>query len=326
MMMSLNPVLAVLKNEKGWPRAAKESDIAVSQNMVLDADFIDKQNYAERLEALETNIQSFNEYWNDLGIKTPVRAFTGRGYHYLFPYAPISVKEHPDISQRIKKVHDQFRQEFFKVLEHLGAKADYTQDLRRVIRIYGTSKPSVGIMSCFFGDERKEDNDGIRNYLLNLNITENYADTLDTKIKQPLPQLFRSMMNRDDKLRDLWHGVNKQEGDTSKTGYDHSLITKLLHLGFDNLGDLSTILAERPNGAVKGSGKGDQYIWHTLANETTSGILIKSSKDRGLEKVRKKRTLKKPSGIFKKEPKKSVSGNPPVNDHALHLIKQYNDT
>ena len=44
-----------------------------------------------------------------------------------------------------------------------------------------------------------------------------------------------------------------------------SLLRKLLHLGYKNIDELATILALRPEGSVRKSGKGEGYLRTTLA-------------------------------------------------------------
>src|SRR5579872_2392752 len=48
--------------------------------------------------------------------------------------------------------------------------ADSTQDLRRMVRCYGTGKPGVGVVSRFYGRERVEDA-ALRDYLLGLRVS-----------------------------------------------------------------------------------------------------------------------------------------------------------
>ena len=65
----------------------------------------------------------------------------------------------------------------------------------------------------------------------------------------------------------LWNAKGKPANrDTTRTGYDYSLIKRLLWRGYKDLDDLATVLALRPEGAVRKSGKGDQYIRRTIAN------------------------------------------------------------
>ena len=65
----------------------------------------------------------------------------------------------------------------------------------------------------------------------------------------------------------LWAGKGKpEETDRSRTGFDYSLVRRLLYMGHRNIDELGAVLALRPEGAVKKSGKDEQYIRRTIAN------------------------------------------------------------
>ena len=75
-----------------------------------------------------------------------------------------------------------------------------------MVRIYGTSKPDVGIVSYFYGGSRVED-EGLRNYLLSLKTTERCLGSLVLKTGSALPQWFKELLERDRELRELWSGI-----------------------------------------------------------------------------------------------------------------------
>ena len=81
-----------------------------------------------------------------------------------------------------------------------------------------------------------------------------------------LPELFRNLLKQDEKLRNLWQGHGKLNGDTSRTGYDYSIARRLLVLGYRDIDNLATVLAVRPDGAVKQAGKDEIYIRRTIAS------------------------------------------------------------
>ena len=67
-------------------------------------------------------------------------------------------------------------------------------------------------------------------------------------------------------MQKLWLGEGKPEGlDTSSSGYDHTLVRRLLQLGHTDIGELATILAERPEGSVRTCGTDEGYIRRTIA-------------------------------------------------------------
>ncbi len=83
-----------------------------------------------------------------------------------------------------------------------------------------------------------------------------------------LPDWFTSLLSTDNQLRDLWIGVGKPDNtDQSRTGFDYSLIRRLLYLNHTtDLAELATILSLRPDGAVQAKGKDDKYIRRTISN------------------------------------------------------------
>lgn len=263
----INPRQKIFKNNKNYPRAAYENEIELSQNLLMDFDFKSKNTTKEQIAEFELFIQKTNQYFLELGIKIPTTAYTGRGYHFLFAYPPIKVTAYPDIAERLKEFCNQFRETFKKDLQRLEVKLDNTQDLRRMLKIYGTAKPKIGIISKFYGDKRMEDN-GLRDYLLKMEIHQSESELLSVlKTSGELPLWFQNLLAMDSRIKELWEGYGKpQDTDTTGSGYDFSLAKYLLNLGYQNIGELATILALRPEGAVRKSGKGDGYIRRTIAN------------------------------------------------------------
>ncbi len=186
----------------------------------------------------------------------------------LFAYPAIQVSEHPDISARLAQFRDGFVGEHRQELSRLEAKLDSTQDLRRMARIYGTAKPKLGIISEFYGERRVEDG-FLREYLLSLKLPAKEIPVARAVLQRPgeLPQWFLGLIERDLKTAELWIGLGKPDGtDTSRSGFDYSLVRYLMQLGHRNIDDLAIILASRPDGGVRGSGKGDEYVRRTIAN------------------------------------------------------------
>lgn len=81
-----------------------------------------------------------------------------------------------------------------------------------------------------------------------------------------LPELFLNLLRNDKRLEDLWHGRGKANGDASRSGYDFSVARRLMALGYRNLDDLATVLANRPEGSVRKGQRGEDYIRRTIAN------------------------------------------------------------
>ena len=217
---------------------------------------------------LEALLARADEYFVDRGMRPPVRAATGGGYHLLFAYPAIRVAEYDDVGARLKTFRDRFADEFRRDLSALEMKLDRTQDLRRMARVYGTAKPDVGLVSEFYGGERVED-ERLREYLLEMRVPDRGVVgpmAGGSLVGEELPSWCSSLLEQDAGLRQLWLGEGKPEGlDTSSSGYDHTLVRRLLELGRTDIGELATILAERPEGSVRKRGKDEGYIRRTIA-------------------------------------------------------------
>jgi len=262
---SINPRSSAFKNQRGYPRAAHEEEIEISQNLLLDFDFHSNNPLDEQVNDFKVFLRKAYQYFKDLGISLPTEAFTGRRYHLLFAYPAIKVDYCPDIADRLRAFCDQFRQAHREELERLEVKLDPTQDLRRMLKIYGTAKPEIGIVSRFYGGERVED-ETLRAYLLKMNIERPTSQAHLLTAGKELPLWFHKLIAQDEKIRALWNGEGKPDGlDQSKSGYDFSLVKTLMRKGYKNLDDLATILSHRPLGGVTHEGKGVDYIARTIA-------------------------------------------------------------
>jgi len=276
--MSLNPRSQVFRNERGYARGAREDEIEVSQNILFDFDGKEPAT-PQRTAAYRRFVQDASGYFQDHGLKPPAYAETGRGFHLLLAYPAISAREHPDLGERIATFAGQFRDDFHKELASLDVSLDRTHDLRRMVRVYGTAKGSVGINSKFYGHERVED-EALAVYLLALKLPEQskpvriggdplYGASL-VSIYDRLPVVVESLIRRDEKLRDLWEGRNKPENtDTSGSGYDYSIVRRLIVLGVRDLDVLSTAIAVRPGSSYRENGKDEQYLRRTVAAALT---------------------------------------------------------
>ena len=134
-----------------------------------------------------------------------------------------------------------------------------------MVKIYGTAKPELGIISRIYGNERVE-NRRLRDHLLRMEI-DHRRPKVYLDVRDKIPEYIARVLRTDPEVGRLWEGKGKsQDSDTSRTGYDYSLVITLLRTGVKNLDDLATILALRPEGAVKKSGKDERYILHTIGN------------------------------------------------------------
>ncbi len=192
-----------------------------------------------------------------------MRAFTGNGYHLLSALPPVSVNESPDIKEQLNLFRHEIQYEFSDAMKRIGVRMDNTMDLSRVAKIRGTKKPHGKYCSRFFGKQRVEDK-VLLDYLRSLEPEEKPMDTVP--ILDELPESFKRLLSSDDTLRMLWEGVSKSDGDTTRSGYDFSLVKECIQKGITDVVELATILKLRPEGAVQKSGKGDSYVRLTIAN------------------------------------------------------------
>jgi hypothetical protein len=260
----LNPRPRMFTNDNRRPRSAREHEIQISQNLLIDIDVASKQPSEGQIAELGDTLTRAEDYFLDQGFMAPVRAFTGRGYHLLFAFPEIKVSECPDIASRLRQFSEGFKSAYGRELADFDARVDSTHDLRRMVKMYGSAKPQVGIISKFYSGERLED-ERLRTYLLGLESREERKIALRLDAGE-LPPWFETVLQKDARTRELWSGAGKLAGDTSRSGYDYSLVLRLMGLGHTDICDLATILALRPEGAVQKSGKGDSYIRHTIAN------------------------------------------------------------
>ena len=267
----LNPRDDAFRNEQGYVRSAREDEISVSHSALFDFDIQQGRVTKAHVAALERFLDFADDYFLDRGLTAPTRGFSGRGYHLLFAYPAVSVAEYPDIADRLRCFAGSFAAAFEDELSLLSTKLDATTyDLRRVVRIYGTAKPRVGITSRFYGGERVEDA-ALRKYLLGLNLPGRKSASgrhgTVLSIGRELPASFTRLLEQDAQLRALWVGVGKPDTkDASRSGYDYSLAGHLFSVGYRNVDELATVLALRPNGAFQQSGKDEFYIRRTLAS------------------------------------------------------------
>ena len=284
----LNERPNVLQNDQGFARSAKNLDIEIISNFAIDIDLQNRpvtDNHREAFHRL-VNHEVF-DYHCDLGLLPPVYADTGQGGHLVYAIPRVKVSKHQDITKRTWRYTTELSSDLSDQLSNIGAKVDNISDSRRVLRIYGTAKPDVGYISQFFGENRVEDPSMLEHLLafeteLELSTSPHNSncqlDSLPTNtspkpmygaclitVQNEIPQVVTSLLQRDEKLRNLFDGKGKTSGDVSGSGYDLALIRRLLIMGIYDVSVLATVLAQRPNGSVNNSNKGESYLRATVA-------------------------------------------------------------
>ncbi len=267
----VNPRPGILINQKGRIRSAKEDDIKILNNFYFDIDC--KKPKSELTDEYFAEVQFFIAgtecFFEDRGINPPGIAFSGRGFHLLFTPIPIQVDKHPDIKQKIIQFKIDYEQYCKDCLEKLNLKIDSTLDLRRMVKIYGTSKPNVYRPSLFYDMERVED-PALTKYLINIEVDNDSPAKSVVYISSGLPQNFQRILENNQLIQKIWDGTGKTQGDVSNSGYDFSLVKLCLKNHITDINDLSTILALRPNGAFQKSGKDETYIKRTVSKAIMS--------------------------------------------------------
>lgn len=265
----VNPRASILKNSKGFPRRSKDSDIEIFKNFYFDFDLTDNSNRKKKLKLLDEFLAEVDNHLSEIGIQKPVRAFTGNGYHLLFAVPDVHVQEHSDIGNRLNSFLDEIYNKYNNDMNSYGIRLDKTIDLSRVAKIYGSRKPGMKQNSKFYGNERFEDN-VLLEHLLSLPLSDNPQKSgfgnrvLTISTYDSLPSVFLELLEKDGKLANLWNGTNKESGDTTKSGYDMSLLLTCIKHGITDVKALATILAKRADGSFIGSAKDDNYIRLTI--------------------------------------------------------------
>ena len=257
---SLNPRESVLRAPGGHPRSTRNREVAVSQNLLLDFDFQGERVTVDRIASFEHFASQVDTYCRDQGFATPARAFSGRGYHLLLAYPPVLVRDHPDIAARLGHLRDELASTFREQLARLEVSVDRTQGLAQRVKVYGTAKLGHRVLSRFYASRRVEDV-ALRDYLLGLELPRRTTNEHSTRDR---PAWLARVLARDELVRDLWNGEGKQTGDTSRSGFDFSLIQRLARLGYTHPEELATVLSARGDGAARR--KGPAYIRRTIAN------------------------------------------------------------
>ena len=267
--MGLNPRPQAFKNGKGYARSAREEEIVEAKSILFDLDYADKSWKPAGDDGFGRFKKEADDRFRDLGFKPPAYSSTGRGYHLLFAYPAIKLSECLDFSERIGKFAHEFKEDLHKELAELNLTLDSTFDSRRMVRIPGTAKPSIGLISRFHGGAREEDA-ALASYLLSMNVAEEpdrfrpmYGASL-IAVYGRLPPVVENLMLRDPKLKALWTGNGKPEDqDQSGSGYDYSLARRLIVLGVRDVDVIGTAIALRPGSSYEQ--KDERYLRRTIA-------------------------------------------------------------
>ncbi len=262
--VGVNPRPTALKSEQGYNRGATDADIEQVTHFYFDIDFEGKNPTDMQLADLRLALMKMEAFYQDQGFETPTLNYSGNGYHIIHKLPPVAVSDYPDIKARQHVFRGEFQSGFSGELSRLEAIIDNTLDLSRKIKLPGTKKPGHSRISSLEYVNHKPD-EALRDYLLSLDIQPKDDLPLEIRVKD-MPERFAGLLKQDRFIRDFWNGTGKTKGDTSRSGYDYSLIRRCLRLGVTDINDLYAILALRPGGSVRAAGKGEKYVRNTIAN------------------------------------------------------------
>jgi len=273
-VIGLNERPKVYRNENGAQRSAKEHEIDFCANVLVDLDFEEKKPSTKKVKDAKPILEEICTYYQDLGLVRPKQAFSGAGYHLLSAIPRVSTERYSDLSSRIKKFTDDLRSDITADLGRHEMKLDNVHDLRRMLKIYGTAKPKLGAVSYMMDLPFREEDPVFIEHLLSLVVPETRFEKIGNGIRplpvlninEQLPSWFEVLLGSDTRVRSLWSGRGKANGDLSPSGYDYSLVHALIRRGHKDVDDLATILASRPDGSFQTRNKGEDYIRRTIAN------------------------------------------------------------
>lgn len=259
----INPRPGIKRYPSGHPRAHRDSEIELVRNFFLDFDLRAGAD-VESPASLELFLEEVTGRVEDMGFLPPVKAFTGNGFHLLFAIPAVRVEKCRDMKERIRAFREGVLRGLGGELASMGARVDSTDGLSRVAKIYGTAKPGARL-SRFYWDGKRADDRGLRAHLVGMALEPAAGGWRIGIHGMELPAGFSRLLERDERIRNLWLGRGKETGDTTRSGYDYSLLRECLARGITDVRELAAILALRPGGSVRDGPKGEQYIRVTIA-------------------------------------------------------------
>jgi hypothetical protein len=243
----------------GFAVASREDEVLVSRSLLLDFDVVGV-SLPSRVAALERFVRrGVVDYFRDHGFVDPSLACSGGGFHVLAAYPPVHVAQFPDVRDRLRAFRDEVAREFRGELSRLEVALDRTQDLRRMVKLYGTAKVG-GEVSRFFGGARVPD-PRLREYVLSRRASASGAGGVRLELGGA-PSWLAGLLERDVELASLWRGEKPVGTDASQSGLDYSVARRLLRLGRTDVAEVACALAARPGS--RALERGEAYVRRTI--------------------------------------------------------------
>jgi len=267
--------------------AGQQGDVGVVATAVIDIDPTRPKDTASTQEQLALAREVAERIQNDfveMGWPAPIRAMSGNGVHVIFAFTPVHITDqaHRDaVEGQLKAFEAGIRTKY--TVE--GIKIDTISDLPRIIKVVGTlstkgdNTPERPWRRSYFIDEPvRIENPLFWDFVATLPAADekkkakatagNGTNKTDIVIGDAIsPKVQKAIQSKNRKAH--WEGRCKTalgaDGtpvDTSRSGYDYTVVIDLLHAGITNPSELATALFHRPNGA--GKEKGANYVCRTV--------------------------------------------------------------
>jgi hypothetical protein len=144
-----------------------------------------------------------------------VRATTEHGNSLLFAYPPISVSEHPAVCGQTTTFARGFAAAFQQDISRYELIVVTSQELRRMVPVYGTRRPGHELVSGFPAAPREPD-EQLREHLLQLLPADINPFSRYVPLMDHIPQWFPALLDDDRLLQDL---RQKPENDDTIAAY-----------------------------------------------------------------------------------------------------------
>lgn len=212
------------------------------------------------------------------GLKRPCMGFSGNGVQLWpnVPAFPLTAENRDSIRRKLKAFHALLLRE----CPFDGIKLDFTTDLRRLGRLFGTLNAKAGRLSRWITPPESDHADpALLEFILSLEAepeTPRVAVTLG-EFPRDLPAHFQELLASSPKLKATWEGNRPDLIDQSGSGYDLALADLLVRNGFSD-DEIAAILMGAPY--AKATGRSGAYLERTIS-KALAGAGAKTSKDGG---------------------------------------------
>jgi hypothetical protein len=262
---------------------ARDEDIEWLSSIVIDIDPVRPKDTASTNEELARAIacgDRISDWLASKGFQRPVRNMSGNGCQLWFAVPPtmITDEQRAGLRDRLKHFETRIRDKFAGD----GVAVDSIYNFSRIIKVIGTlsvkgedtAERPHRVSYSLDAFERREDSgllDALFRIPLPARSPSRSAEGSEVTVRaaDQLSPMMQALLSAKTRLRALFEGRGKtaigSDGaplDTSSSGYDYSLVLKLVQMGITDPDELATVLWHRPNGEARA--KGLRYIERTV--------------------------------------------------------------